>query len=228
MSTGWYASIAAAAVAAILGYCAPHALAAVPEPAEAPDDKRTYRELAAVRGLRIAIAAVSLIGVFVLAGRIRPGGLIVWAFFVPFGVLLSYIDWHTRLLPKRLVIPGSYIVVVLAVATAAVERDLDVLVTGGISAAAVFAVFLVLWLIYPRGIGYGDVRLTGALALSLGVLGVTHVIVGIYAGFVIAAVCAIVLAALRVINARQFAFGPYLIAGAFIGAGWGPHLAALI
>src|SRR5699024_11899402 len=108
MSTGWYASIAAAAVAAILGYCAPHALAAVPEPAEAPDDKRTYRELAAVRGLRIAIAAVSLIGVFVLAGRIRPGGLIVWAFFVPFGGLLSYLDWHTRLLPHRLLIPGRF------------------------------------------------------------------------------------------------------------------------
>src|SRR5699024_5047033 len=141
---------------------------------------------------------------------------------------LSYVDWHTRLLPKRLVIPGSYIVVVLALTMAAVERDVDVVLTGGISAVAVFAIFLVLWLIYPRGIGYGDVRLTGALALSLGVLGVTHVIVGIYAGFVIGAVCAIILAVLRVINARQFAFGPYLIAGAFIGAGWGPHLAALI
>lgn len=228
MSAGWYAAAAAAVVAAFLGYFAPRALAAVPEPAEGPDDKRPYRELAAIRGLAVTFAVVSLCGVSLLASSIRPAGLIVWAFFVPFGVLLSYVDWHTRLLPKRLVIPGSYIVVVLAMAMAAVERNLDVLVTGGISAAAVFGIFLVLWLIYPRGIGYGDVRLTGALALSLGVLGVTHVIVGIYAGFVIGAACAIILAALRIINARQFAFGPYLLAGAFIGAGWGPHLAALI
>lgn len=220
--------VAAVVVAAALGFISPRALAAVPEPADAHADKRPYRELAAVRGLAVASAAISAVVVAVLADRIRPAALLIWVFFVPLGVLLSYVDWHTRLLPKRLVIPGTAIVAGLALVVALIEHDLHVVVSSGISAAAVYGLFFVMWFIYPRGIGYGDVRLSGAVAMSLGVLGVAEVVVGLYAGFVIGAVCAVILAALRVVNARQFAFGPYLLLGAVLGAGWGPQLAALV
>lgn len=227
MSTPWPVLVAAPFVAAILGFLSPYLLARVPEPEDPADDKRTYRELASAPGLKLSGAAMSALLIIVLADRIRPGGLIVWTFFVPFGVLLSYVDWHTRLLPKRLVIPGNGVIVGLALAMSWVEGDIDVLLVGAISAVVVFVIFFLLWLIYPRGLGYGDVRLSGALALSLGVLGTTQVVVGLYAGFLIGAVCAIALTVLRIVDARQFAFGPYLVIGALVGAGWGPQLAAL-
>lgn len=224
----WPVPIIAVIVAGFLGLISPRVLERVPEPVGPDDDKRSYAELAHVQGVAIGSAAMSAMVVLILAERIAPAGLIVWTFVVPFGVLLSYVDWHTRLLPKRLVIPGTCMVAVLVVVMAIIEQNLDTVVAGAITAAAVFAVFFAMWLIYPRGLGYGDVRLTGSLGMALGVLGVAETIVGVYAGFLIGAICAVALSALRLVNPRQFAFGPYLVIGAVIGAGWGPSLAALI
>lgn len=223
-----YLTVLAAVVSGALGWTFPAMLARIPEPDEAADDKPSYWALANARGLRPVLALSSAVIVCLLGTRINAAALLVWTFFVPFGVLLSYVDWHTRLLPKKLVIPGTYTVIVLGAISALVMTDLGVFISGAISAASVFAIFFVMWLIYPRGLGYGDVRLSGALGLALGVLGVTHVVVGIYASFVIGALAAIAFGVLRIVNARQFAFGPYLFAGAIVGAGWGPQIAALI
>jgi leader peptidase (prepilin peptidase)/N-methyltransferase len=85
--------------------------------------------------------------------------------------------------------------------------------------------YFVLWFVYPRGLGYGDVRLAGLLGLSLGYVGWSAVITGMYAGFVLGAVGGLLLAALHIVNRRRFAFGPFMLLGSLLGLGWGHALA---
>ena len=64
-------------------------------------------------------------------------------------------------------------------------------------------------------------RLSGVLALALGALGASEVYVGMYAGFILGAVLGVLLSLLRIIDSKGYAFGPYMVVGAVIGAAWG-------
>ena len=54
--------------------------------------------------------------------------------------------------------------------------------------------FFVLWFVYPRGLGYGDVRLSGVLGLALGWVGWAELVVGIWVGLLLGGVLGGVLA----------------------------------
>ena len=54
-----------------------------------------------------------------------------------------------------------------------------------------------LWFVNPRGMGYGDVRLSGVLGLALGSLGWGELFVGLYSGFLIFALPGLLLALVR-------------------------------
>ena len=86
----------------------------------------------------------------------------------------------------------------------------------------VYVIFRVLYWIGGRffggAFGYGDVRLSGVLALALGALGGSAVFVGMYAGFILGAVFGVLLSRLKIVDSKGYAFGPYMVAGAVIGA----------
>jgi leader peptidase (prepilin peptidase) / N-methyltransferase len=86
--------------------------------------------------------------------------------------------------------------------------------------------FLVLWLVYPKGMGYGDVRLSGVLGIALGWLGWPELIIGVYAGFVLGALGGGGLALLRVVDRKRYPFGPFMLVGAVVGVLVGPPLSA--
>jgi leader peptidase (prepilin peptidase)/N-methyltransferase len=92
----------------------------------------------------------------------------------------------------------------------------------------VYVVFRVLYWVGGRffggAFGYGDVRLSGVLALGLGALGSSQVFVGIYGGFVLGAVLGLVLSRLKIVDPRGYAFGPFMVVGAIIGAAWGASI----
>lgn len=214
--------LGAAVVAGILGALGPFVLARIPEPAEPAEDKRPYAELATTRGLSIVLGLVAAIAAGVLAARIETPALIpVWVVISGVGVLLAFVDWHTKLLPYVLVLPLNAVVLALVVAAAVVEGDWSILTDGLISAAIVFGLFWLSNLFYSQGLGYGDVRLSFGLALALGTISSGAVVFGIWVGFALGAVCSILLARLKLIDVKNFAFGPYLILGALLGAGWG-------
>jgi leader peptidase (prepilin peptidase)/N-methyltransferase len=75
----------------------------------------------------------------------------------------------------------------------------------------------VLWYVYPRGLGYGDVRLSGLLAIPLGWLGVAPLLLGIYTGFLLGAVGGMLLSVLRVFHRKHYPFGPFMVLGAWLG-----------
>jgi leader peptidase (prepilin peptidase)/N-methyltransferase len=76
------------------------------------------------------------------------------------------------------------------------------------------AVFLMQALIYPAGLGGGDVKLSGLLGLYLGWLGPGALATGLFLGYLFAAVTGLALiAAGRASRKSHLAFGPFLLAG---------------
>ncbi|MEO7398529.1 MAG: hypothetical protein ABIW84_08200, partial [Ilumatobacteraceae bacterium] len=100
-----------------------------------------------------------------------------------------------------------------------------------VASIVVYLIFRVLyWLggrFFGGAFGYGDVRLSGVLAVGLGALGASEVFVGMYAGFILGAVLGVLLSLLKIIDSKGYAFGPYMVVGAVIGAAWGPAIYAV-
>jgi leader peptidase (prepilin peptidase) / N-methyltransferase len=138
------------------------------------------------------------------------------------GMLLALIDLRHRLLPDRVVLPSLGIGLLLLALAALGEDNWPALGRALLGAVALFAVFLVLALISPGGLGMGDVKLAALLGLYLGWLGWNFVVLGAAAGFVVQAVIALALLATRRIGLTgDLPFGPAMLIGAaLVVAGW--------
>jgi len=128
-------------------------------------------------------------------------------FFACVLVLLAAIDLERHVLPNRILLPAS---VALAVAELAADPA-----TGWrrlVWGAGAFAVLLVLALVYPAGLGMGDVKLAFFLGVGLG----RDVLAAVLLGCVAAAVAGLVVLARHGAAGRKAAlpFGPFLAAGA--------------
>lgn len=160
---------------------------------------------------------------FVLAAR-RFGfswELPAFLFLAAAGVLLAVVDLQHHLLPNRVVVPSIGIGAVLLLLPAFAEGEPNALLRAVLGAATLFAVFLVLALISPSGLGMGDVKLAALIGLYLGWLGWEVVVVGAAAGFVIQALLAIgLLAGRRIGLCGELPFGPAMLLGAAVAIGW--------
>ena len=74
--------------------------------------------------------------------------------------------------------------------------------TGGIAGAIAFAIFFTIHIVSPRGMGFGDVRLSFLLGFSLGWLGWGEVAGGLFSGFLYGAVVGVALIAFKVKGAK--------------------------
>jgi prepilin signal peptidase PulO-like enzyme (type II secretory pathway) len=127
-------------------------------------------------------------------------------------VVITRTDLEHRLIPDKIVLPGA--VVLLALRTIddpSIEWILCALGAG-------LVLFLIV-LVYPRGLGMGDVKLSAFLGAGLGI----SVIVAMFAGFFIAFVPALVLFVRHGKEARKSAIplGPFLALGGVIALFWG-------
>jgi leader peptidase (prepilin peptidase) / N-methyltransferase len=86
--------------------------------------------------------------------------------------------------------------------------------------------FFLLWFVYPSGLGYGDVRLSGVLGLALGWVGWAELVVAIWAGVLLGGLLGGLLSFVR--RRRDYPFGPFMLLGALLGVVLGqPVLDAL-
>ena len=129
-------------------------------------------------------------------------------------VVLAVIDLEHFLLPNRIVYPLAFVSIALFALAAVGDDNWDAYTRGLLAGAIAFAIFFVLHMVSPRGMGFGDVKLSFVLGLSLGWLGWGEVFVGLFLGFLYGALIGLALIVTR-IRARDQAlpFGPFLAAG---------------
>jgi leader peptidase (prepilin peptidase)/N-methyltransferase len=156
------------------------------------------------------------------------GGLVAWLALAVSGAVLGYIDARTRYLPSAIIWPTYGVVAVALVGAAAVTGEWGSLRRAAIAGVIGFGVFYLLWFVFPRGVGFGDVRLSGLLAVALGWLGWGEFVSGLYGGFFLGAVLGILLTAAKVFRRKEmFPFGPFMLAGAVLGVLFGGPLERL-
>lgn len=152
-------------------------------------------------------------------------------YFAVMAVRLTVIDVRHHLLPNRIVFPSYAVAGILLLAAAFVHvaagpgafqaipegsagflgvPALRILAGG----AVLWAFYFVLRLVYPPGMGFGDVKLAGVLGMYLGYLGWAHVFAGTFAAFLLGGLWSLALvAARRGTFKSSIPFGPFMLAG---------------
>ncbi len=149
-----------------------------------------------------------------------------WTYLNAVCLLLGYVDARTRLLPTQLIAPSYVVIVALLLLAGAADHSVDGLSTAFQGWLVMGGFYFVMWRVGPPGLGYGDVRLSGLLALCLGYLGWGELITGLYAGFLLGGLGSVVLVLARRITLKtHIPFGPFMILGALTGLIWGETLA---
>lgn len=134
--------------------------------------------------------------------------------FVLNGAQLAWIDVRTHLLPNRIIFPWYPIAILLLGLAAIMAGEWEALVRMFLAGTALFAFYLLLHLIYPSGMGMGDVKLAGIAGLYLGYLSWSHLLLGTLATFLLGALVGVILIALRRAGPKtSLAFGPFIITG---------------
>jgi len=143
---------------------------------------------------------------------------VAFAYLAVITVALAAIDLEHRRLPDALTLPAYPALAVLIAIHAGVENDWWIAVRALIGAAIIGGVYLALWLAYPKGMGFGDVKAAGMLGLALGAVGWGPVAVGAIAGPLIGGVAGVaVMIRSRRGRGVMIPYGPWLIGGAWLG-----------
>lgn len=249
------AVLVTAALGALLGLLVPVLIARLPEPAPQldaerdqglideraalpsfelwglrPDDgtKEAYADLARLRAVRLgSVLASGLVG-GVLGARYGFAPVLLGLLpLVPVGVALAVIDWRTRLLPTRIVLPATLAVVVLGAVAVPVYDASAAFVRALVGLVVARSVLWLMWRFL--GTGFGDVRLAALVGFVLAYQGWSQWLLGLWAGFVLFSVPGLLLATAK--RDRRFLkvgfpFGPFMLLGLLTGLVWGPAIMA--
>jgi leader peptidase (prepilin peptidase)/N-methyltransferase len=133
-------------------------------------------------------------------------------------LVLAVIDLRTRRLPDAVTKPAFVAVLALLAAAAAAEREPGRLVRALAAAVGVGGLFWLVARLRPGWLGRGDVKLVPTLALALGWLSWSALVVGFYAAFLLGGVAGLY-AMLVLGRSRKSAlpFGPSLAIGTVVG-----------
>ncbi|MFE9662072.1 prepilin peptidase [Streptomyces sp. NPDC005955] len=165
------------------------------------------------------VAGVTAVVCALLAGTtgVRPE-VAVWLLLVPPAVLLALVDLAVKRLPDVLTLPLAAAAPVLLGAAALLPGHGGSWPGALLGALVLGAGYLVLFLVNPDGMGFGDVKLALSLGAALGWYGWGAVLVGTFAGFLFAALYGAVLVVRRRATRRTaIPFGPFLLGGALVG-----------
>jgi leader peptidase (prepilin peptidase)/N-methyltransferase len=167
----------------------------------------------------LAYPGVELATAVLVAGCVLAFGLTaeaaIAAFFCAVLVAVSAIDLEHRIIPNRIVLPATVVVLV-----ANTVRDLSP--EWAIAALAGSGFLLAAALVYPAGMGMGDVKLALLMGAALG----RTVSAALMVGMLAAMVPSLVLFARHGSKARKMGipFGPFLAIGSVVALFWGHDL----
>jgi leader peptidase (prepilin peptidase) / N-methyltransferase len=130
-------------------------------------------------------------------------------------VAVTVTDLERRIVPNRIIVPAL-------VAALAVQTALDPSVEWIVASLAAGGFYLIAALIYPAGIGMGDVKLAAFLGAWLG----TSVIVALFAASLLALLPALAILGMRGTQGRKVGipFAPFLAAGGLVALFFGASI----
>ncbi|MFD0423949.1 prepilin peptidase [Streptomyces parvus] len=144
--------------------------------------------------------------------------LVGWLVLAPVAVLLAVVDRRVHRLPDALTLPLAAAAVLLLGGAALLPGHAGSWTSGLLGGLALGGFYLLLFLINPNGMGFGDVKLALALGVALGWYGWTVLFLGGFAGFLFGAAYGLALVLLRRAGRRTgIPFGPFMVAGALTG-----------
>jgi len=155
--------------------------------------------------------------------------LIAFLYLSSAGLALTMIDIAVHRLPNVIVLP-SYLVLggiflVGSIVGTPWGGEWAQLLRAVLAGLVLYVFYFLLVLIYPKGMGFGDVKLAGVLGAALGWFGWGHLLVGSFAAFLLGGVLSIILLLIgKAKRGTGIPFGPWMILGAGVGVIWGQQI----
>jgi len=144
--------------------------------------------------------------------------LVAFLYLAAVSIALALIDLDTHTLPNRIVIPSYIVGVLLLGLTGLISSNYTALLRSIFGMTILGLFYFGLALIYPGGMGMGDVKFAGVLGLFLGFLGWDVLVVGAFSAFVLGGFFALALILMRKAkHGTGIPFGPWMLAGAWVG-----------
>ena len=146
-------------------------------------------------------------------------GLTIWTItgiiFCSVLIVISFIDIDFRIIPNVIVLPFTVIGLALNISFRSSGWWMPLAFSLG-----AFLFMLIIHLIYPRGMGMGDVK----LSLMVGAFLVNKVMMGLFLGFLIGAIYGLVLILIKKRKFKQASpFGPFISIGSIIALFYGVY-----
>ena len=188
---------------------------------------RTCGEPISARYPLVELGTAVLFGV--VAARIGAHAALPAFLVVTAGlVAISAVDLELFIVPNRILYPTLFVAAPLLLAAAAIDGDWSQARTAATGGLLGFGLLLVIHLVSPAGMGFGDVRLAGLVGMIVGWLSVGEVLVALFLGFLGAAVVGVLLIATGVKGRKdKVPFGPFLALGAILAILFGGPLLRL-
>lgn len=169
-----------------------------------------------VQRRRFAVQVLSALGFGLIAWHVGPHTTAVpFLFLTAVMVVVTVIDIEHHRIPDRVVFPAFAVAGVLITAVSLWRGEPGWIVSALIGSVAFFAVLAVFNLVYPQGMGFGDVKFALLLGLFLGWVDPLLVLYGL----LLASATGIVMAIPTVVRRgrrAEFPFGPALCLGTLL------------
>ncbi len=161
-------------------------------------------------------------------------GLAVAIFYSSVFVVILFIDLEHKLILNKVTFPAAIAALVISalhpqpgfvqisLPWPAVAHATSGLVNSLIGGAAGFIFFMIPFIIYPRGMGAGDVKMAGLIGLAVGF---PMVLVALFIGIVAGGLVAIVLLSFRIKGRKDaLPYGAFLAIGPIVALLWGTNI----
>ena len=156
----------------------------------------------------------------------------ITAFYSCIFLLILFIDWEHKLILNKVTYPAALAtLIILAIDFFLPDVGLfgnliflpePRILSGVIGGTIGFVFFLITWLIYPKGMGFGDIKMAGLIGL---VTGFPLVIIALFIGIFIGGLTAIILLLFKIKKRKEaIPFGPFLALGPIATLLWGSDI----